>query len=456
MACGQQHCGGFISHHRIQCREDPRNPGTVKETKSEVQIRELFDEFEFETPSPHHPDSPVCASPAPSDKQADRLQKKKPKKQPTPSPELVKAQVRLSQLQGQVHNKSRELDELRQANQELTYAIKVKEDKLSNKRPTYSALGLKGFQRQRQELTAERDLALARLQEAVQRACLAEQLAADAVRDREEAIGEREKLTEERDYATKLYESLRRSVDVEDSDFPLSIRKTVDRQVQTYLSLVHRQGGAFNMMFQGGGADGIAEGKTKNHLAGSLELMVENFVKRWETESAHFKELDQWSTINKEKYHVKANGGKIFNAEESDAVGSYNWLMWDCKKELYDAEKQDFQSSLRQFRGAFPKGFPWEVLEVSSGPPTVAFTWRHWAHFTGQYMGRQGSGQLIEMHGSAVVELDKNNKIVSIQIDYKPEEFLKALLGDTSDLPCQLSTEKESACPMCPKFKSVL
>ncbi|XP_078608592.1 uncharacterized protein LOC144880340 [Branchiostoma floridae x Branchiostoma japonicum] len=145
------------------------------------------------------------------------------------------------------------------------------------------------------------------------------------------------------------------------------------------------------------------KGKTKNHLAGSLELMVENFVKRWETESAHFKELDQWSTINKENYHVQANGGK-----------------------------------------------------VSSGPPIVAFTWRHWAHFTGQYMGRRGSGQLIEMYGSAVVELDKNNKIVSIQIDYKPEEFLKALLGDTNDLPSQLSTEKESACPMCPKFKSVL
>ncbi|XP_019640127.1 PREDICTED: uncharacterized protein LOC109481951 [Branchiostoma belcheri] len=234
--------------------------GSDKEVKSEVQITELFEEFEFETPSPY-PDSPVCPSPAPSDKQPDRLQKKKPKKQPTPSPELVKAQVRLSQLQGQVHSKSRELDELRQANQELTYAIKVKDDKLVNKRPTYSAL--KGFQRQRQELTAERDLALARLQEAVQRASLAEQLASDALRDREEALGEREKLTKERDYAAKLYETLRRSVDVEDdSEFPLSIRKTVDRQVQTYLSLVHRKGsgGAFNTMFPGAGADGISEG----------------------------------------------------------------------------------------------------------------------------------------------------------------------------------------------------
>ncbi|CAH1269063.1 Hypp4078 [Branchiostoma lanceolatum] len=125
-----------------------------------------------------------------------------------------------------------------------------------------------GFQRQRQELTAERDLALARLQEAVQRASLAEQLASDAVRDREEVIGEKEKLTKERDYATRLYESLRRSVDVEDSDFPLSIRKTVDRQVQTYLSLAHGQGGAFNMMFgQAAGTDGISDVTSGNRRA---------------------------------------------------------------------------------------------------------------------------------------------------------------------------------------------
>ncbi|XP_035680154.1 uncharacterized protein LOC118418382 [Branchiostoma floridae] len=297
--------------------------GTVKETKSEVQIRELFDEFEFETPSPHHPDSPVCASPAPSDKQADRLQKKKPKKQPTPSPELVKAQIRLSQLQGQVHNKSRELDELRQANQELTYAIKVKEDKLSNKRPTYSALSLKGFQRQRQELTAERDLALARLQEAVQRACLAEQLASDAVRDRAEAIGEKEKLTEERDYATKLYESLRRSVDVEDSDFPLSIRKTVDRQVQTYLSLVHRQGGAFNMMFQGGGADGIAEVSSGNRPTTKVVQKTSYTNGRGSVKNTETKNKDWANFESSAKEHGTAETG----GGEASGETTHPWLV---------------------------------------------------------------------------------------------------------------------------------
>jgi hypothetical protein len=38
-------------------------------------------------------------------------------------------------------------------------------------------------------------------------------------------------------------------------------------------------------------------------------------------------------------------------------------------------------SSHDAFHDAFA-AFPWEVLDVFSGPPKVAFTWRHWAEFT--------------------------------------------------------------------------
>ena len=41
------------------------------------------------------------------------------------------------------------------------------------------------------------------------------------------------------------------------------------------------------------------------------------------------------------------------------------------------------------FHGSFA-AFPWEVLEVFTGPPVVAFTWRHWGHFTGEYKGNKG------------------------------------------------------------------
>ncbi|CAH1267015.1 Hypp3657 [Branchiostoma lanceolatum] len=194
------------------------------------------------------------------------------------------------------------------------------------------------------------------------------------------------------------------------------------------------------------------KGKTKNHPAGSLELVVENLVKRWEMEASHFQDLDQWTTINKERLCAQANGGKVFTAEETWKVGNYNWLMAGCKKDLYDAEKEDFESSHRHFRGAFTKGFPWEVLEVFSGPPTVSFSWRHWAHFTGQYMGSQGAGELLEMYGFGVVELDEYTKITALNIYYKPDEFVEALKGDIP--PSQLSMGKALVGSGCPYVHS--
>jgi len=49
--------------------------------------------------------------------------------------------------------------------------------------------------------------------------------------------------------------------------------------------------------------------------------------------------------------------------------------------------------------------FPWEVLEVFSGPPTVGFTWRHWGTFTGSFKDNRGKGELIEMFGFATAKV---------------------------------------------------
>ena len=42
-----------------------------------------------------------------------------------------------------------------------------------------------------------------------------------------------------------------------------------------------------------------------------------------------------------------------------------------------------------------------------SGPPKVAFSWRHWAHWTGPYKGRAPTGELLEMYGMAVAVVDE-------------------------------------------------
>lgn len=169
-------------------------------------------------------------------------------------------------------------------------------------------------------------------------------------------------------------------------------------------------------------------GKSKNHKPGSLEEFVENFIKTWEMEATH-KEFYQWTTVDKDAYEVQANGGKVFSSDEAAWVGNYNWLMSTCRKELYDSTKETFESSHGKFRYAFPEGFPFEVLEVFSGPPKVAFTWRHWAVFSGQYEGHQGEGETINMTGFGVITLNGDDKAKKIEIYYDPDHFMEVLQG---------------------------
>ena len=45
--------------------------------------------------------------------------------------------------------------------------------------------------------------------------------------------------------------------------------------------------------------------------------------------------------------------------------GTYNMLMNDSP--VYDAASQTFDSSHNLFKGAFPEGFAWELLDLYSG-----------------------------------------------------------------------------------------
>ncbi len=79
------------------------------------------------------------------------------------------------------------------------------------------------------------------------------------------------------------------------------------------------------------------------------------------------------------------NNGEEISGQKAANEGTYNWIMRNISKELYDAQNETFESSHELFRGAFSKGFAWELLEVYSGPPKVAFSWRHWGMFSGEY-----------------------------------------------------------------------
>ena len=117
------------------------------------------------------------------------------------------------------------------------------------------------------------------------------------------------------------------------------------------------------------------QGKSKNHGFGSLEMIVENLVKKWEMEMTHMTCPDDWTTVKLDEYRVQVNDGQEISGQEATKEGTYNWIMRNASKELYDAKNETFESSHKLFRGAFSKGFPWELLEVYSGPPKVAFSW---------------------------------------------------------------------------------
>lgn len=170
-------------------------------------------------------------------------------------------------------------------------------------------------------------------------------------------------------------------------------------------------------------------GRTTVHTVGSLCSVVENAVKNWEMEATHLRFAD-WRSVDHANYAVSANGGKRFTGEEGALAGNYNWLMENVEdKSLYDAQSETFESSHSLFGSAFPNGFPWEVLTVFSGPPRIAFSWRHWASFDGVFKGREGDNETYEMYGFGTLDVTPDLKVKEIQIYYKPDGFLKALHG---------------------------
>lgn len=122
-----------------------------------------------------------------------------------------------------------------------------------------------------------------------------------------------------------------------------------------------------------------------NHVAGSLEELVENLVKNWEIEASYKTQAQEWRTIDATKYRFSVNGGPPQSAEEMAKIGTYNALIEPNK--YYSPEHMDFSASHKAFKRMMPT-FAWEVLDVYSGPPKAAFRWRHWGFMKGDYTAK--------------------------------------------------------------------
>jgi hypothetical protein len=155
--------------------------------------------------------------------------------------------------------------------------------------------------------------------------------------------------------------------------------------------------------------------------------------------------------VDVKHFRISANGGKVFDNDEANAVGNYNVLLNACPADLWDSDNITWEDSHEAFHDAFAD-FPWEVLEVFSGPPKVAFTWRHWGHFTGNYEQNTGDGQLVEMYGFGTAVVNEKLQLQQVEIFYNAEEFISVLRGDKTVEETNANW-KSAGCPFTAMMK---
>ncbi|MBD2441490.1 ester cyclase [Nostoc sp. FACHB-110] len=169
----------------------------------------------------------------------------------------------------------------------------------------------------------------------------------------------------------------------------------------------------------------LAQESLCNHPANSLELLVQNLVRTFDIEANFKTNPQEWISVVQDQFRMSTNGGTSYKLEDLVQSGTYKLLIGNTSK--YQASEEDFESSTNLFHTAFPDGFLWEVLEVYSAPPTIAFKWRHWGHFRGNYKDYAPTGQLIEVVGMSVVHVTDNCKIISLEHYYDNGKFLDQL-----------------------------
>ena len=102
-------------------------------------------------------------------------------------------------------------------------------------------------------------------------------------------------------------------------------------------------------------------------------------------------------------------GREGLTGEEVLRLGSYNALLKtslpkECQT-YYKAEEETFESSHDAFESAFPRGFAWEVIAVYSGPPSIAFKFRHWGHFEGPYKNHAPTSKMVQFYGLGILKV---------------------------------------------------
>lgn len=195
--------------------------------------------------------------------------------------------------------------------------------------------------------------------------------------------------------------------------------------------------------------------RTRRHDRDSLPDVLEWLVKTWEAEVSHKPSPDDIKSVAP-GWTISTNGAPPVTLETFLARGSYNSLMGP--EDGYDPAAHSFASSHDAFRGAFPDGFAWEVLDVWFPPPTVAFSWHHFGVMKGAYAGHPPTGRMLHLYGSGVAHTTGGGgedgsalRIARVEIFYDPTVLLHQLAGKRSgafDLSTPVTEADRGKCPL--------
>ncbi|KNA04899.1 hypothetical protein SOVF_195400 [Spinacia oleracea] len=191
------------------------------------------------------------------------------------------------------------------------------------------------------------------------------------------------------------------------------------------------------------------QGRTKIWPSGSLEEKVQNLVKTMEMELFHKANPQDYKSIDATKYTSSVNGRKPLTVEGKREIGGgYNAFLQTSLPEmmrLYDPAKETKESSNQLFTTTFPRGFALEVLQVYSGPPVITYKFRHWAYMEGPFKGHPPTGELVELFGFAIFEVDEQMRIIKVEYFFDRGELLAPLIKGSK---LQSAGELQVGCPV--------
>ncbi|XP_020158973.1 pathogen-related protein [Aegilops tauschii subsp. strangulata] len=190
------------------------------------------------------------------------------------------------------------------------------------------------------------------------------------------------------------------------------------------------------------------EERTNEWPEGSLEEKVQRLLKSWEMEMVHkARPEDQKSVVRSDNYSASTNGLKPLTRKELMAIGGYNAFLATTlppEHRIYDPDKESVESATSTFLTAFPRGFAIEVLDVYSGPPRIAFKFRHWGYMEGPFKGHPPHGQRVEFFGVCIFHVDEEMKVAKVEYFYERGNFLAGFLSASASA----TTAPASGCPV--------